>query len=237
MTEAAVKTTSVISRAWRDSCGAPGWTLFIIFFAYGAGLESIGFDALQSAVSTMFIYALPGQIVAVNGIAAGSSLLGIAFVTWLINIRLLPMALTLAPLFKKGSHSPVSYYLSAHFIAVTGWLNFIDNHRSVPQKDVLRYFIYSGEILWVFSLCGTLAGFYVVNYIPHEVFLSLLLINPLYFLCVIAKHGSQNACIGIAVLGGCLLYMPFTLLNQDFALLFAGISGGSLAFAFHQFKQ
>lgn len=221
---------SLLTKAYIDARGAPGWTLFLIYFAFGSTLKSIGFDPLQSVFSTMFIYALPGQIVMANGVATSSSLLSISFITLLINIRLMPMAISIAPLLKKDNPSPLDYYLSAHFITVSGWINFIDNRFSLHSKDALHYFIYTGIIFWCFSLVGTLAGFYVVEHIPNEIFLSLLLIIPLFFLCVVAKHGFKDIYIAIAVYGGCALYIPFTFLSQEFALAYAGISGGTLAF-------
>ena len=215
--------------AFRDGCGLPGWILFVNFLSLGAVLPAEGFTILQGLLSTLLVFALPAQIVVVDGIKTGMSLAGIAILVFLINARLFPMALSTAAVLNRSSHRPLRYYLSAHFIAVTGWLHLINRQFSIKTEHTLDYFLYFNFALILFSLWGTLIGFYAVNYIPYSIFVSLLLINPLYFLCVTAMAARDSLAISTAVIGGGLFYLPLSALSSDWALLLAGLAGGSVA--------
>ena len=173
----------------------------------------------------------------IDGVVTEVSLLGIALLVFLINARLFPMSLATAPILSRSPHSRLSYYLAAHFIAVTGWLNFMSRYPKVKTHQVFDYFVYSNLAMWIFSMLGTAVGFYAAGYIPYPLFVSLILINPLYFLCVIAMSGSDNLPIGVAVVCGGLLYPPLSIFSADWALLLAGLAGGTLAALIKQRKK
>ncbi|MBE8182003.1 MAG: AzlC family ABC transporter permease [Candidatus Portiera sp.] len=228
-------------RAIKDAMGSPGMSLAIVFLSFGAYLRSAGLDIFQSIAMNVFMYAVPGQLVALNGLVTKLSITSIVLLVVIINIRLMPMSFSISHHLKSGEAETkpplLLYYFSAYFVAVTGWMNFFSNYRYIPAKDTFSYFLYTSIFLWSFAMLGFLLGYYLVDFIPIELFIALLLVNPLYFLLVVAGHGRDDLYLAISVIGGCLLYMPFAAINGSLALLFAGLTGGCLAFALRSYNK
>ncbi len=218
-------------RSLKDTCGSPGMSLAIVFLAFGASLRSAGLDFFQSLAMNVLVYAVPGQLVALNGILTGLSIASTVLLVAIINIRLLPMSFSLSHHLKHSNPSPPLYYFAAYFVAVTGWMNFFTNYRSIAPKDAFSYFMYTCFFLWCAAMAGFLLGYHLVDFIPNELFVGLLLVNPLYFLMVIASHGRDDRYLAIAVVGGCIFFLPFVSVSGNLAILFAGLTGGGLAFA------
>lgn len=228
-------------RAVQDAMGSPGLSLAIVFLSFGAYLRSAGLDILQSIAMNVMVYAVPGQLVALNGIVTKLSITSIVLMVAIINIRLMPMSFSISHHLKSGKAEKkpalLLYYFSAYFVAVTGWMNFFSNYRHIPVKDTFNYFLYTSIFLWVLAMLGFLLGYYLVDFIPRQLFIALLLVNPLYFLMVVVGHSRKDIYLAISVISGCILYIPFAMISGDWALLFAGLTGGCLAFAWRSYNQ
>lgn len=227
-------------RALSDAVGSPGISLAIIFLSFGAYLRSAGLDIFQAIAMNIMIYAVPGQIVALNGIVSKLSIASVVLLVAIINLRLMPMSFSISHYLKsykgKGGFYPQLYYFSAYFVAVTGWANFFSNYRSIDPKDTFDYFLLASSFLWLLAMCGFLLGYYLVDFIPHELFIALLLVNPLYFLMVVAGHGRDDIYLAISVISGCIFYLPYAAISGNWALLLAGVTGGSIAFAWRAYQ-
>ena len=79
---------------------SPAIPLAACFIALGALLKDAGFNLQQSAASSLFTYALPGQLVMAESFIVGASLVNIFLAVWLVNARLYPMTVSLVPLLK-----------------------------------------------------------------------------------------------------------------------------------------
>ena len=82
----------------------------------------------------------------------------------------------------------------------------------------------------MFAFAGTVSGFYFKDSLPPEVFFALLMLNPLYFLCTIAEAGIKHTGIGLAVIAGFFLYPLFAEIDPNWAIILAGLTGGTLAY-------
>ena len=82
---------------------SPTVSLAACFIALGALLKDAGFNLQQSAASSFFTYALPGQLVMAESLLIGTSLINIFIAVWLVNFRLYPMTVSLFPLLKHKS--------------------------------------------------------------------------------------------------------------------------------------
>jgi predicted branched-subunit amino acid permease len=74
---------------------SPAIPLAACFVALGALLKDAGFNLQQSAASSLFTYALPGQLVMAESLLVGASLVNIFIAVWLVNFRLYPMTVSL----------------------------------------------------------------------------------------------------------------------------------------------
>ena len=117
---------------------SPTVSLAACFIALGALLKDAGFNLQQSAASSFFTYALPGQLVMAESLLIGTSLINIFIAVWLVNFRLYPMTVSLFPLLKHKSQPKWKYYLSSHFLAVSSWLVAKDGYRKIQNRFLDR---------------------------------------------------------------------------------------------------
>ena len=75
---------------------SPAIPLGACFIALGALLKDAGFNLQQSAASSLFTYALPGQLVMAESLLVGASIVNIFIAVWLVNFRLYPMTVSLS---------------------------------------------------------------------------------------------------------------------------------------------
>ena len=102
-----------------------------------------------------------------------------------------------------------------HFVAITSWNNFIENYAKIPIKKRKHYYFYSHLILFVIALVFTFLGFYFVNFISREFYIALLITNPIYFISLFIKSGLVKKDIGLAMLLGAVLVIPFSLVSIE----------------------
>ena len=112
---------------------SPAIPLAACFIALGALLKDAGFNIQQSAASSFFTYALPGQLVMAESLLLGASTINIFLAVWLVNFRLYPMTVSLFPLLEHNSQPKWKYYFSCHFIAVSAWLIMKSNYIKIPK--------------------------------------------------------------------------------------------------------
>ena len=108
---------------------SPAIPLGACFIALGALLKDAGFNLQQSAASSLFTYALPGQLVMAESLLVGASIVNIFIAVWFVNARLYPMAVSLFPLMMHKNQPRWKYYFSCHFIAVSAWLIMKSNYN------------------------------------------------------------------------------------------------------------
>ena len=116
------------------SVRSPTISLGACFIALGALLKDAGFNLQQSAASSLFTYALPGQLVMAESLLVGASIVNIFIAVWLVNFRLYPMTVSLFPLLEHKTQPKWKYYLSCHFIAVSAWLIMKSNYETIEKK-------------------------------------------------------------------------------------------------------
>jgi len=210
---------------------SPTVSLAACFIALGALLKDAGFNLQQSAASSFFTYALPGQLVMAESLLIGTSLINIFIAVWLVNFRLYPMTVSLFPLLKHKSQPKWKYYLSSHFLAVSSWLVAKDGYRKIDKKYRIDYWIGIGIGTWSTAVLMTILGYILADYLNKDMMIGLAIVNPVYFFCMMIG-AMTNLGIKLAVILGCLLGPIFYLINPEWSILFGGVLGGSLAFYF-----
>ena len=213
----------------RRAVGVPAIVLGASFIGFGALVHQTGLSVWHALFSTATGWALPGQVALFELYALGASILVIAAAVALTAARLLPMAVTLAPIVRAPGTPRWQYYLAANWIAVTSWAVAMRDCPRMPAEQRLPYFMGFACTLWAITLVTTALGFALAGAVPPHVTLGLVFINPIYFMLMTAADVRGRARILAAVLGaaaGPALY----LLTPNWSLLLAGIGAGSLAF-------
>ena len=210
---------------------SPAIPLAACFVALGALLKDAGFNLQQSAASSLFTYALPGQLVMAESLLVGTSIINIFIAVWLVNFRLYPMTVSLFPLLEHKSQPKWKYYLSCHFLAVSSWLIAKDTYKNINQKHRIDFWIGIGTGTLSVAILMTVVGYLSADYLNKNMMIGLAIVNPVYFFCMMIG-AMKNKSISIAVIVGALLGPTIYLFSTEWALLFAGLIAGTVAFLF-----
>ena len=214
----------------RAAFGAPGVVMGASFVGFGALVRQSDLALWHGLASTITGWALPGQIALVELYAAGASLISIALAVALSNARLLPMTVTLMPVLRSPRWARWTYFLAAHYVAVTGWAAAMRVCPAIPADQRLPYFAGFTVTLWTATIAATALGFYLAGALPPEVSLGLVFLNPIYFMLVFAESAQQRTralALGLGAVAGPSVH----LLSPDWGLLISGLGAGTLAYA------
>ncbi len=211
----------------RDAMGAPVLVLFAGMVGFGAMGRTHGFDAWMTGLTSLLMFALPGQVVMLEMFISGSSLLAIGFAVTLTSTRFVTMVVTLFPQLHRRDRNPL-LYLWVHMLAMTAWAVSMREFPRMRPQHRLNYFIGLALPCWLISPLGTVLGYYVAGWVPTPVTLALVFINPLFFLLTFTdvKPWGNRLAIGL----GCLLGPVFFMLDADSSLLLTGLVGGTAAY-------
>ena len=210
---------------------SPAIALGTCFIAIGSLLKNLGFNIQESVFSTLLTYALPGSLVMAESLLVGASLINIFLAVWLVNARLYPMTVSLMPLLMHKSQPRWKYYLSCHFLAISSWLIAKDTYKKIDQKYRIDFWMGIGFGTWTTAIITTLIGFTLADYLNKDIIIGLAIVNPVYFFCMMIG-AMNNLKISLAVILGTILGPVFYLFSSEWAILFAGLTAGSISYLF-----
>lgn len=212
---------------FRDALGAPMLVLFAGMIGFGAMGHTNGINAWMTGLSSLLMFALPGQVVLLEMLISGSSFLAIAVAVTLTSARFITMTITLFPQLAKEDRNN-KLYAYVHLLAMTAWAVSMREFPKIEPKYRLSYFLGLGLPCWLISMPGTVLGYFLAGLVPNAVTLALVFINPLFFLLTFTdvKPWGNRLAIGL----GCILGPLFFLLDKDSSLLATGLVAGTLAY-------
>lgn len=201
--------------------------LFAGMVGFGAMGRTHGFDPWVTGLTSLLMFALPGQVVMLEMLISGSSWLAIGFAVTLTSTRFITMVVTLFPQLHRRDRNPF-LYVWVHLLAMTSWALSMREFPHIARHHRLSYFIGIALPCWLISMPGTVLGYFVAGSVPAAVTLALVFINPLFFLLTFTevKPWGNRLAIGL----GCVLGPVFFLLDPDSSLLLTGLVAGSVAY-------
>jgi predicted branched-subunit amino acid permease len=211
----------------RDAAGAPAVVLFAGMVGFGAMGKTNGFDIWFTSATSLFMFALPGQVVLLEMAITGSSAIAIALAVTLTATRFITMTVTLFPQFHQKDRNR-TLYASVHLLAMTAWAISMREFHSIETKHRLSYFTGLGLLCWLISVPGTILGYFLAGMVPTPVTLGLVFINPLFFLLTFTEV--KPWINRIAILLGCIFGPIFFFIDRDTSLLTAGLVSGTIAY-------
>lgn len=222
--------------AWRagliSGLGAPGLALIASFIGFGALARELGLSLPQSMLSTVTIWAVPGQMALAEMQALEADFFAIVVAVTLINARFLPMTL---PLFAYlGSHRggiarKASLYGLGQFVALTFWTGSMRVMPLLPMAQRMPWLYGFGLSCIGVSIVATGVGYAAASALPVALKLALVFLNPLFFLLVFSADvkGAGNIA---AILAGAAIGLAVHPFWPDWSLMAGGVVGGSFAF-------
>ncbi|MDX2257579.1 MAG: AzlC family ABC transporter permease [Hyphomicrobiaceae bacterium] len=204
--------------------------LILVFSS--AGFGALALDAgmsLGNAVLMMgLFFALPAQVVMIDQIARGGSVMGGALAVMLTGVRLLPMVVSIMPLLADRKPGFLRQAVAVHAVAVTAWIEGIRRLPGLSVERRLDCFLGMGTGLVTATLAGTAVGYLLAGSVPKLVAAVLLFLTPIYFFLSLLATSRQMG-DRLAVLIGAALGPVFYLLAPGLDLLLTGLVGGTLA--------
>src|SRR5512138_1364290 len=96
-----VSRLSAFWRGIRETSPVPAIILTTAFIGFGALTSQTGLTLLDTIFISVFMFALPGQVVLVDEIARGASVLTAAIAVAATGVRLLPMTVVILPVIRE----------------------------------------------------------------------------------------------------------------------------------------
>lgn len=219
----------------RAAISIPGLVLVLSFIGFAALARESGFTLAQALFMVAIIWALPGKVVLIAAVVAGTSLPATALAVALSSVRLMPMVVAIVPEMRHEKTRPWVLYFLSHFVAVTAWVIAMERFRTVPRDMRTIFYFGLGSTLVLANVAETAIFYSVSARLPVEVSAAFFLLTPVYFLTSLWTSARESAGHHALVLG-LALGPVFHYLFPQLALLIAGVGGGFIAFALHRLR-
>jgi predicted branched-subunit amino acid permease len=215
----------------RNALVLPAWLVGFSLVSVGSLARDVGHPALAAILSTVLVWAGPGQILVYGGLAAGAAPLAIAVAVCLSSVRFLPMTMALLPYLRRPGQSTAHQLWAAHLVSMTSWLEGMHRLPQLPAEDRAPYFFGFSTTCMVVAAAMTGIGYVLVGAVPPALAAGLLSLTPIFFtisLCGGARRAADWLAVG---LGFTLQPLSALMVGRDFDLLATGLLGGTAAYA------
>lgn len=171
-----------IMAAFRACFRLPGWVLAGSMVGFGGLAHDVGWTVWDVVLATVFIWALPAQIILINMQAAGAGILTLLMAVSLSSVRLMPMVCSILPQLRGAKTRLLTLVAASHFVAQTVWILSLLNLPDVPRSARLLFYFVLSFVSVLFSLAACLAGFGLSGFLPKPLAVGLLILTPASFL-------------------------------------------------------
>jgi predicted branched-subunit amino acid permease len=216
-------------RGARETPLTPMLILSLSFIGFGALTKATGLSLLDTFFMSVFIFALPGQVVLVDEMARGASVMTAGIAVTATAVRLMPMTVALLPVIRERGGPKWLEYLVAYFVAITVWVEAMRRTPPLPRPLRSAYAFGIAAILIVSSTTSGIIGFLLAANVPKIFASALLFLTPIYFLLSML---SSSRVVGdvLPILAGLALGPLLHLAFPQWDLLLTGLIGGTLSF-------
>jgi predicted branched-subunit amino acid permease len=214
---------------FREAFATPAWVLGVGYVGFGSLAQSQGFSMLHAALSTVAIWALPGQLILVEMHALSAPFVAILLAVVFSSSRFLPMAVTLMAQLRTPGVPAWRYYFAGHVLAMTSWAVAMRRFPDQARPARLPYFLGFAITLWTVSLLCTIAGYALAGTLPGPLRLAFIFANPLYFLLILTAD-LRGRMVALALACGALAGPLIHLVLPAWSVIGGGLAGGTVAF-------
>ena len=216
-------------KALRNAPRAPAAVLGLSFVGFGVLCHGAGFGLAPALYTTVFVFALPAQVILADHIGRHVPLWTTALAVAFTGVRLLPMTVALMPHLRAGRRPRWLDFIAAHFIAVTVWIESMRRIPFLPRAMRIPYFFGLVFVLVGVSFAGTVTGYLIADNLPPVVAAALIIMTPIYFFLGLTGSARTRADFAPIFLGFCSAPL-FMAAAPGFGLILTGLAAGTTSF-------
>ncbi len=206
------------------------------YIGIGALTHDYGFSSWWLALSSLLVWAAPGQVILISSLGTGAAPLEAAIAVTLSAIRLFPMVVALLPLLRGPETRTRDLLLPTHFTSVSMWVESLRLLPGLPRERRIAFC--NGLSVGYMGTAVTFGfvGYYLAAGLPPLFAGALLFLTPMSFLISTARNARVLVdrlalALGLA-LGPLLAYW-----HVGLDLMWTGLIGGSLAYGVHRLRE
>jgi predicted branched-subunit amino acid permease len=213
-------------RGLRTALTGPAFYVALSLMGVGGLARAAGFPVGAAMLSTVLVWAGPGQLLFFGAVAAKTAPAGIALAVSLSSVRLLPMCLSVLPMLRRPQTRLTTLVAASHFIAVTVWAESLRRLPDIDKSFRVPFFFGLATACMGLTTLSTGLGYWLTGSLPAPLGAGLMMLSPIYFLATTARSARSGA-DWLAMLSGAVL-APLTqsLIGGGFDLPFLALVGG-----------
>jgi predicted branched-subunit amino acid permease len=216
----------------RRALAGPAFYVAISLMGVGSLARAAGFPVGVAALSTLLVWAGPGQMLFFGAALAKTAPAAIAFAVSLSSVRLLPMCLSVLPMLRERKTRLPVLLAAAHFIAVTVWAESLRRLPDLERPARLPYFFGVAATCMGLTTISTAAGFWMTGSLPKPLGAGMMMLSPIYFLATTARSARSGADWLAILFGAILAPVAIRFVGGGFDLpVLALVGGGGAWFA------
>jgi len=178
---------------------------FFLCIAYGAITSEKGLSFYQAVGSTIFIFALPLQLLLIK-FHDLSSIWPVVALAFMINFRFFLMSATLMKYFKKIPTWKL--LLSFTLLSASPFSIAFTEYKKDKEMHHFKYFLGVSLASFVFAVGPTAIGFYANKLIDSPYLMTvIMMLLPINYTILLSKHLENKKLLIATVLG--FIAMPF----------------------------
>jgi predicted branched-subunit amino acid permease len=214
----------------RIAFGPPMLVLMASFVGFGGLAADAGWPLGAALLATLLIWAMPGQVVLLGAMAAGTSALAALAAVSLSAVRLLPMVVSLMPVLRAPRMALPAQFWCAHFVAQTVWVESFRHLPELPREARPSFYLGMSYALILASVLASAAGFFLAGRLAEPLVIGLVFLPPVFFLLSLERtaRGFEDKLAFAFGLGLCPVMVAVA---PDLDLMLTGVIGGLMAFA------
>jgi len=210
----------------------PIWIAFVpSSIAWGIAAQAHGLTLHEILLMSALVYSGPAQFAVLAPLAEGKSALQVLIAGFLMNLRFLPMSMTLAPFFRGVKRLPLA--LASHVVSASSfivpYLQF-EKERESNAAEVqtldghgnLAFFVGVGATSLLVWIAGTGIGYGVALGFPPGFEEALKFILPGYFAGLLVVEMRKRA-VALVCLASLLAAVPGALISPGWGWLISAI--------------
>jgi predicted branched-subunit amino acid permease len=210
----------------RTALTGPAFYVALSLMGVGSLARAAGFSMGVAMLSTMMVWAGPGQLLFFGAVAAKMAPPAIALAVSLSSIRLLPMCLSVLPMLRGPRTRLTTLLAASHFIAVTVWAESLRRLPEMERPARLPFFFGLAIVCMAMTTLSTALGYWLTGSLPAPLGAGLMMLSPIYFLATTARSARSGADWLAMLTGAVLAPLTQSLVGGGFDLPVLALVGG-----------